>query len=210
MKFEELLKKVGYLPCFTTRFLAAGQNLAQVRLQLNRWVKDGRLIKLRKGIYALAEPYAKLKAEPFAIANNLKSPSYVSLQSALSWYGLIPEFVPAVTSVTTGRPQIIQTLPGRFEFRHIDKDFFWGYREVKLSEKQNVFIALPEKALLDLVYLTAGGDKKEFLEELRLQNFEKLDKDVLKRFTKKSDSPKLKRAVLNIENIIAEGEGIEL
>jgi hypothetical protein len=134
----------------------------------------------------------------------------VSLESALSWYGLIPEFVPSVTSVTTVRPQVIQTLLGRFEFRHIDKDFFWGYSEVKLLEKQNAFIALPEKALLDLVYLTADGDKKEFLEELRLQNFEKIDKDVLRQFTEKSDSPKLKRAVVNIESIIAKGEGIEL
>ena len=210
MKFENLLKKVNDLPCFATRFLAAGQSLAQVRLQLNRWVKDGRLIRLQKGTYMLAEPYRKLKPESFAIANNLKSPSYVSLQSALSWYGLIPEFVPAVTSVTTVRPQVIQTLLGRFEFRHIDKDFFWGYSEVKLSEKQNAFIALPEKALLDLVYLTADGDKKEFLEELRLQNFEKLDKDALRQFTEKSDSPKLKRAVVNIESIIMKDEGIEL
>lgn len=210
MKFDELLKKVGDLPCFTTMFLAAGQNLSQVRLQLNRWVKDGRLIKLQKGTYTLAEPYIKLKPELFAIANNLKSPSYVSLQSALSWYGLIPEFVPAITSVTTGRPGVISTSLGRFEFRHVDKDFFWGYSEVKLSEKQNAFIALPEKALLDLVYLTAGGDKKEFLDELRLQNNEKLDKNIFRQFMEKSNSPKLKRAVFNIESIIAKGEGIEL
>jgi len=57
MKFEDLLKKVGYLPCFSTRFLAAGESLSQVRLQLARWVKDGRLIKLHKGFYTLAEPY---------------------------------------------------------------------------------------------------------------------------------------------------------
>ncbi|MBN2209980.1 MAG: type IV toxin-antitoxin system AbiEi family antitoxin domain-containing protein, partial [Sedimentisphaerales bacterium] len=61
MKYDELLQKVGNLACFSTRFLAAGENLAQVRLQLARWVKDGRLVKVRKGIYTLAEPYRKVR-----------------------------------------------------------------------------------------------------------------------------------------------------
>ena len=84
MKFEDLLKNVGNLPCFSTRFLAAGENLSQVRLQLARWVRDGRLIKLHKGFYTVAEPYIKIKPELFCIAKSLKSPCYVSLQSALS------------------------------------------------------------------------------------------------------------------------------
>ena len=205
-----LLKKVGNVPCFSARFLAAGENLSQVRLQLARWVKDGRLIKLHKGLYALAEPYSKIKPELFSIANSLKSPSYVSLQSALSWHGLIPEFVPAITCVTTNRPQVLETPLGRFEYRHVSKNFFWGYQKVELSERQQAFVAVAEKALLDLVYLTSGGDRKEFLEELRLQNLEKLSKDILRQYAEKSDSPKLRRAVINIETIINEGEGVEL
>ncbi len=210
MKFEDLLKKVGYLPCFSTRFLAAGESLSQVRLQLARWVKDGRLIKLHKGFYTLAEPYRKIKPEPFNIAISLKSPSYISLQSALSWHGLIPEFAPVTTSVTTGRPQVLQTPLGRFEYRHVNKDFFWGYQKVELPVKQETFVAIAEKALLDLVYLTPGGDKKEFLDELRLQNLDKLSKDILRQYAERSDSPKLRRAAMNIERIIDEDEGIEL
>lgn len=210
MKFEDLLKKVGCVPCFSTRFLAAGENLPQIRLQLARWVKDGRLIKLHKGFYTLAEPYRKINPELFSIANSLKSSSYVSLQSALSWYGLIPEFVPATTSITTTRPQIIETPMSRFEYRHINKNFFWGYKMLMLSEKQQAFVATAEKALLDLVYLTPGGDKEEFLNELRLQSLDKLSKDVLQLYAVRSDSPKLKRAVNNIEIIIDEGEGVEL
>ena len=210
MKFEDLLNKVADLPCFTTRFLAAGTNLAQIRLQLSRWVKNGRLIKLHKGLYALAEPYRKIKPEPFCIANSLRSASYVSLQSALAWYGVIPEFVPVVTSVTTGRPQTIETPMGRFDFRHINKSFFWGYQQVELMAGQTVFIARPEKALLDLAYLTPGGDKEEFIEELRIQNLEQIDKAVLREFAGKSQSPKLKRALQNIERIIDRGEGVEL
>lgn len=210
MKFEDLLNKVAGLPCFTTRFLAAGGNLAQIRLQLSRWVKGGRLIKLHKGLYTLAEPYRKIKPEPFCIANSLKFASYVSLQSALAWYGLIPEFVPVVTSVATGRGQFIETPMGRFDFRHINKSFFWGYQQIELTAGQKAFIARPEKALLDLVYLTPGGDNQEFIEELRIQNLEQIDKAVLREFTEKTQSPRLKRALQNIERIIDRGEGVEL
>ncbi|PKL42461.1 MAG: hypothetical protein CVV39_08905 [Planctomycetes bacterium HGW-Planctomycetes-1] len=210
MKFETLLKKTSQLPCFTTRFLSAGQNLAQVRLQLNRWVRSGKLIRLNKGIYILAEPYRKIKPNLFSIANNIESPSYVSCQSALSFYGLIPEFVPVVTSVTSGRPRTIETPLGRFEYRYIKKDFFCGYQEIELPEKQKAFIARPEKALLDLIYLTAQGDKKEFIDELRLQNFNRFNKDVLDEYTEKSKSPKLKRAASNIKKMIDESQGGEL
>ena len=210
MKFEELLEKTGDLACFTTGFVSAGQNTAQVRLQLSRWVQDGKVVKLHKGLYTLSEPYRKIKPELFSIANNIKRPSYVSLQSALSWYGLIPEFVPAVTSVTTGRPMVIETPSGRFEYRHISKNLFRGFRKVELSGRQEAFIASAGKAIFDLVYLTGGGDRKEFLEGLRLQNVEAIDKDTLRQLAEESGSPKLKRAVQNIENIISEGEGAEL
>ena len=210
MNFDDLLKQTAELPCFSTRFLAAGQSLPQVRLQLARWVKDGRLIKIHKGLYTLAQHYRKVKADSFYIANVLKPHSYVSLQSALAWYGLIPEFVPVVTSVSTSRPQSIETPLGRFESRHISKDYFWGYQQLELSDKQAAFVARPEKALLDLVYLTPGGDKRNFLEELRLQNLETINREVLGEFVKRTRKPKLKRAFENIELIIKEGEGVEL
>ncbi len=210
MKFVNLLEKVSDLPVFTVRFLSAGGNLAQIRLQINRWVKDGKIIRLHKGLYTLAEPYRKVTSEPFCIANSLKQASYVSLHSALSWYAMIPEFVPAVTSITTGRPQTIETPLGRFEFRHVSKKYFWGYQQVELKFGQTAFIAYPEKALLDLIYLTGGGEKIEFIEELRLQNFEQINKAVLHEFVERFQSPKLNRALDNIERILDQSEGIEL
>ena len=72
------------------------------------------------------------------------------------------------------------------------------------------FIARPEKALLDLVYLTPGGDKEEFVGELRLQNFEQIDRTMLGEFVEKTKGLKLRKAVNNIETIINRGEGIEL
>lgn len=210
MKFGEMLKLVADLSCFTASFLAAGHNPAQVRLQISRWVKDGRLIKLHNGLYTPAEPYRKINPEKFCISNALKSASYVSLQSALGFYGIIPEYVPEVTGVTTGRGQTIETPLGRFDFRHINKKLLWGFKKTQLSQGQSAFVACPEKALLDLVYLTPGGDSVEFIEQLRLQNFERLDKKTLRQFAQKCGYPKLIRACAHIEKIISEGEGAEL
>lgn len=210
MNYSELVHIVSELACFRTGFTASGRDLRQVRLQLSRWVADGRVVRLHKGVYTLALPYRKVQVEPFSIANTLKAASYVSLQSALAWHGLIPEFVPAITSVTAGRPQTIATPLGRYEFRHIKKSLFWGYRHVELSGKQEAFVALPEKALLDLLYLTPGSDAEEYVRQLRLQNFEKIDTGVLEDFARKTDSPKVIRAAGHVLRIISEGEGEEL
>jgi hypothetical protein len=99
---------------------------------------------------------------------------------------------------------------GVFYFRHIDKSFFYGYSQAELSNRQTAFVARPEKALLDLIYLTAGGEKEEFLEELRLQNLEIIDKTVLRQFVKKAKSPKLNRALKTIERLIDESKGSAL
>lgn len=210
MKFKDLVQLAGDLPCFSARFLAAGEDLSNIRYQLARWVRSGRIIKLHKGFYTLGAPYRKIRPEPFAISNALKSPAYVSLQSALSWHGLIPEFVAAVTAVTTARPQIIPTPLGRFEYRHISSDMFWGFKRVVLADRQEAFVADPEKAILDLVYLTPGGDRPEFLRELRLQNLGAIRRDFFVQFAEKSARPKLKRAVVHLQTILDEGEGVEL
>lgn len=210
MKFEDLIKKVAHLPSFKVGFLAAGSSPEKIRLQISRWVNDGKVIRLHKGLYTLSEPYRKTDFQPFCIANSLKKASYVSLQSALSWHGLIPEYVPSVTCVTTDRPQTIETPIARFEFRHISDKYFWGYQEILLKSEQTSFIASPEKALLDILYLTPGSDNMEFLEELRLQNFDKIDISVLNEFAERFQTPKIKRAAGMIEEILKSGEGIEL
>lgn len=210
MNFEDLIKKVAHLSSFKVGFLAAGSSPEKIRLQISRWVNDGKIIKLHKGLYTLSEPYRKTDFQPFCIANNLKKASYVSLQSALSWHGIIPEYVPSVTCVTTNRPQTIETPLGRFEFRHISNKYFWGYQQTVLKSEQTAFIASPEKALLDIIYLTPGSANMEFLEELRLQNYEKIDTSILNQFAERFQIPKIKRATNMLEEILKSDEGIEL
>jgi hypothetical protein len=208
MKWEKLLRQVADEPVFRTGFLAgSGERLAALRLQLSRWVKAGKLIQLTKGLYTLAEPYRRLTPHPFVLANAMKKASYVSLQSALGHFGMIPEHVPTVTSVTTQRPSRVETPLGRFLFRHVKRSWFHGYKQVDLGAGQKAFVATPEKALLDLVYLTPGADNHDFLAELRLQNLEGLDRDVLVQLAQTSGSPKLRRAVKIIERLIEEEGG---
>jgi predicted transcriptional regulator of viral defense system len=195
MEFTTLLEIVGDEAVFETALLLAGDvDPRHVRRQLVRWTKAGRLYQLRRGLYALAPPFQKVKPHPFLIANRLVSGSYVSCQSVLAYYGLIPEYTPVTVSVTTGRPGRKETPLGVFEFHHIQTAWLRGYRLVDLGGGQKAFLATPEKALLDCISLYPGADSPAYLSELRLQHLESLDLDELLRLAEDSGRPKLKRA----------------
>ena len=205
MDFKGLLLAVGEEPVFETGLLlSGGVDPFDVRKQLSRWVTAGKIYQLRRGLYSLAPPYQKVVPHPFLIANRLQSASYVSLQSALAYYGMIPELVPLTTSVTTSRPATFRTPLGQFEFRHIQMDWFRSYRLLDLGKGQKAFVASPEKALLDLVYLTPGADRLDFMGSLRLQALDQLDAVVLNRIALRSNKPKLRRAVAAIHTLMEE------
>ena len=187
---------VNDTPVFPSSFLMAGHKSASgVRRQLDRWVKSGRIFQLRRGVYAVSPPYRTDGPHPFLVANHLRKPSYVSLQSALSHYGMIPEFVPATTSVTTGRPEELQTPLGRFLFRHVKKSLFFGYAKTEISQGPPVFLASPEKALLDLLYLTPGSDSPAYLEELRFEPTDHFDWQAFQKHAERIGGRKLNRTV---------------
>ena len=190
MKFESLLKLATELHCFSAGMLTAGENIEHVRVQLNRWVKSGKVVRLKKGWYTLAKPYRRVRLSMPVIACTIKPGSYVSLQSALSHYGLIPEHVPETVCITTGRPQLIHTPFGRIRYRHLKQKAFWGFEEISYGA-QSAFIALSEKALLDLFYFTPGSINAHYVSELRLQNPDKLRLDVLAHMAERYDSRQL-------------------
>jgi len=207
MKWNELLQIVGREPVFHSSILiAGGVDSADLGRQLSRWVKSGNLIQLRRSLYVLSEHHKKTSPHPFLVANQLKRASYVSLQSALEYYGLIPEYVPSVTSITTGRPEELMTPLGSFIFKHIKKALFSSYQSIDLGEGQSAFIATPEKALMDLLYLTPGSDSPDYLQELRLQNSETLNTGLLMELVDRSGSRKLKRAARRIKGFMSELE----
>jgi len=205
MEFNWLLEIIGNEPLFETSLLFAGNvNTQEIRHQLSRWTAAGKIYQLRRGLYALAPPFQKVIPHPFLIANHLVPGSYISLQSALAFYGLIPENVPVTTSVTTGRPGHYSTPLGQYHFRHIQTGWFQAYKQVDLGNNQKAFVATPEKALLDLIYLEAGSESIAYLSELRLQALDQLDLQRLSQLAGKESRSKLNRAVEVIRQIIDE------
>jgi predicted transcriptional regulator of viral defense system len=203
MRFDELLASVSNQPSFETGLLLAGTvDPADVRRQLSRWVQAGRVIQLRRGLYTLAAPYQQTPPHPFLVANSMLPGSYVSLQSALAYYGLIPEYVMQTLSVTTQRPAHWCNALGDFRYQHLAFHLFFGYQQVNFVPGQEAFIAFPEKALLDLVHLTPNGDDPDYLAGLRLQNLERLDPQRLQALAGRAGKPKWLRATTRILALI--------
>lgn len=201
MKFDQLLAIVADEPLFETGLLLAGAvNPSTMRRQLVRWTQAGRLYQLRRGLYALAPPYRQVVPHPFLVANRLVRGSYVSGLSALAHAGMIPEYVPEVTSATAERPQLRQTPLGRFSFRHLKTDLLYGYQQVELARGQSAFVAAPEKALLDLIYLQPQGDAPAYINELRL-DLGAFDLKELDRLATIAARPKLLRAARRIRTL---------
>ena len=167
MKFDQLLAIVADEPVFETGLLLAGSvNPSDMRRQLVRWTQAGRLHQLRRGLYALAPPYRQTVSHP--------SSSPIDWCAALmsASVGVGPRWYDSrvraeMTSVTGGRPQLRQTPLGRFSFATsrpicstaIDKGNW------RVASR---FVATPEKALLDLIYLQPNGDTPAYIKELRL------------------------------------------
>ncbi|MBS1599049.1 MAG: hypothetical protein JST75_12565 [Bacteroidetes bacterium] len=125
--------------------------------KISELVKKGMLIPVKRGIYA---PGPKLKIpgpEPMLLANHILGPSYVSMETALSHWGMIPEKVFEITSVTIRASKTYRTQTGRFSYIHLPLPYYaFGIQQVALTQKQTVLIASPEKALCDKIICTPG------------------------------------------------------
>jgi predicted transcriptional regulator of viral defense system len=146
-------------------------------VQLTQWRKKGYIKKIIKGKYILSHIQINEQVK-FLIANELLAPSYVSLEMALSWHGLIPEGVYSITSVSTRRSIQYETELGSFGYRKIKEEAFWGDIVYDIPNmRRGCRIASIEKALIDFLYYKYSVDTKEDIEGLRL-NEEVLGNDV--------------------------------
>jgi predicted transcriptional regulator of viral defense system len=194
MKIDELIRLAGDVPVINSELLKTGLiDIKSLEVQLSRWVKAGKLVQLRRSLYLLAEPYRKNVVDQLYLASVIESPSYVSLEKALEYYGLIPEAVSEYTCLTTKRPNIFRTQVGTFSYQHIKPELFWGYRTVKMG-KCSAFVASSEKALLDFFYFHKGNVSMEYLEEMRFQNTEVINLKKLKQYAKKFGKSKVEKA----------------
>ena len=147
MKYDDFRLKVK-TPIFSRQDLKLlGFNVFDYQLSL--WQKQGYLLKLKNGLYALAE--AAQKISPEEVSGQLYAPSYISLEKALSIYGIIPEMVYSITCITPKTTRRHKNRLGTFEYHHIKEPLFFGYKTVQ-GESCPYLLAEPEKAWLDFIY----------------------------------------------------------
>ncbi len=137
------------------------------RTNYTRWVKQGLLLRLRQEWYAFPD---MLKEPDFArfVAERIYRPSYISLHSALSFYGLIPEAVVRITSVSALKTVSFENDFGQYSYQSVKPSCFFGYEPRQTMNGRSFMLAHPEKALLDLLYLYPQYNTEEDIEELRL------------------------------------------
>lgn len=196
MKYGSLIELVGALPCFDLALLAQGfdEPREHIRVQLSRWIRLGKVIGLRRGMYALSGPCRPTLPPPEVLAGRLYSPSYLSSLWALGYYDLIPEHVVWMTSVTSRVPRHFENPVGVFDYRNIKRDAFFGYVSAQYGG-QDILVAEPEKALLDHWHLTLGEWTPERLNEMRYQRCDRIAEDRLRTYAQRFRSPRLNRAV---------------
>ncbi len=127
---------------------------ANKRRYIGQLIKKGYIVRVKKGLYIWGNTLNPAGYAKMILANLLFGPSYVSLEYALSHYGMIPERVETVTSVTFKKNKSFSTPVGHFEFRHLHRDAYAiGVKLLFVQQQETALIAAPEKALLDTIAL---------------------------------------------------------
>lgn len=153
MKYNDLENSLIKLkPVFSLRDIAQ-TGFKVFPYQLSKWAKEGKIKRLAGGFYV----FAKAEVSVEHIANQLREPSYISLEYALYYHGLTVDIPFHVTSVTARGTRNIVTPSGTFFYHHIKPTMFDGFVMQELGDHDEVgkrfLIATPEKALIDLFYL---------------------------------------------------------
>lgn len=133
------------------------KNYERPRDKISDYLRKGVIVRIKKGLYIFGEGYRKKPYSRELLANLIYGPSYISLDYALQYHGLIPERVEALTSVTTGRSRRFETPVGLFTYRKISVQVFrFGMTRVELDGQSAFLIAIAEKALADKVQAVRG------------------------------------------------------
>jgi predicted transcriptional regulator of viral defense system len=185
MNFIEFRNKFLSLAYFTTNQVYASFPEFN-RNNLVRWVRQGYLIRLRQGYYAFPE-YRESTDFTLYFANTIYKPSYISLHTALSFYGIIPESVPEITSVTTLKTITFSNDFGEYSYNNIRPELMFGYDLRDMEGGRRIMFATPEKAIIDLLYLYPFYNTERDLENLRLDESYMEDDFNAKRLTEFSD-----------------------
>lgn len=196
MTFLEFKNQLFDLACFNIYQIYTWQPDFD-RNNLTRWIKKGYLIRLRQGYFTFTEYKSKPDYSCY-FANRIYRPSYISLHTALSFYGMIPEAVVQIVSVSSLKTASFSNGIGEYSYHSVKENLMFGYELKPMADNRTIQFATPEKALLDLLYLYPFYDSEQELEELRLDEdylHDDLNQDLLMDYCDKFQSKALLQRV---------------
>jgi len=179
--------------------------------KINKLKRKGYIETLKRGLYLHISPFVQNPISKEIIANTMLSPSYVSFDYALYYYGLIPESVFDVISATTKRSKSFKTDNGTFSFIHVKKELFSIGLTIESTKNGNFLIATKAKALCDKVYYTKDiqiTSKKSMIsflvDDLRIDvdELEDSDMNIFTKYFEISKSKKIKFLIEALEEIV--------
>lgn len=194
------LEQIGNIPVTASALRSFFPHIKRSDQKIRTLERDRELIRLKKGLYVCSPAITGKMLSTELIANHMYAPSYVSMSSALRYYGLIPEAVYITQSMTLKHARDFDTSLGRFEYTTISKQAFPVGLTYLKNEDYAFIIATPEKALCDLianspqVNLRYLKDVKTYLEDdirLDIDAFKQMDTGIFEEYVevgKKSES----------------------
>lgn len=195
MKYIDIQNHLEKLKVFSTHDLKILDDKYN-KSKISKWKEAWYIKQIIKWFYILS----KIKWNNsllFKIANTIYHPSYISLESAFSYYGIIPEQVFSITSVSTKKTNTFTTDIWTFTYKKIKNELFFWYEVLNINENK-ILIASLEKSLLDYFYLQDNVSDRVDLEYLRFNKEilkEKLDIDVLKKYSRLLNSKVVNKRV---------------
>lgn len=166
---------------------------AGVRQKINELLKAGVITRVKKGLYVFGSAYNQTPVCKESLANLICGPSYISLEYALAYHGLIPERVETVTSVTSKRDKEFNTPLGRFTYRHLALEKYpHGIEQVWIDRNHPVLMASVEKALCDTIVLNKLSNP-EFDLRIEREHWKRFDRNILRELNKFYRNPNIDR-----------------
>ena len=183
---SNLLKQFGNVPVSsaTLNDILGGYSSPAMKVQLAE--KNGELISLKRGLYMVSPEDTGKNLSLGLVANHIYGPSYVSLEYAMRHYGLIPEAVYTITSITTRHTRTFENSLGRFSYRCVSADWFPIGVTTEVENGVRYMIATPEKALCDtLLHLNGLPLRSISGLEVALEEDLRIDIDEIRGFNTK-------------------------
>ena len=198
MKYTEIQQNLATLQVFGISDLKILDDKFN-KSKLSDWKKSGYIKQIIRGFYLYGN--AKINQDLlFKISNTIYTPSYVSLESAFSYYWLIPEQTFSITAISTSKTTRFDSSFSHFTYKKIKPTLFWWYKIITVNQTK-FLMAEPEKAIIDYLYLNAHIKWTEDFEWLRLNEDvfrEKIDEEKLIKYANMFD----KKTVIETVNLL--------